>query len=590
MDNQRFLLALVLSGGVLFLWQYLFPPAKPDQANKNGQAVEKTADAGSEGTDSADDGPPEKANGDSDSGDSTASADAGTSGSEGNAPTEGGSLGEEVLADAKPSEDVEISTQTMKSEQLELKVTNARSGRITSATILSPEQYSKRGDLLEAIPDDSEHFPFGVRIMDRERSITGGAAYTFQKDASETDSEGNYTSLVYRYDDPKGRYTIEKVFDFTGETPFMVKMDVTVTNHMEDRTLGDTAVVDMYGYKDPNEETSFLNFRPNDVSGACKMADSTERSSISGIESPLRYDKSMVRWGAIDTRYFMWATIPAEGATACDIEKVDKNYLRTRLTFGEFEVGPGATRTLEQELFLGPKDVDMLKEAGHELTSSVDFGFLSFLAWPLHWSLSKIHNYVGNWGVAIILLTILIKLLTWPINMSAYRNMNDMKEIQPKLEELRDKYEDDRQKMTEETMKLFQENDVSPMGGCLPMLLQMPILYALYIMIYNSVELYEASFFLWYTNLAAPDPFYVLPILMGVVMYGQQGMMGSPGNSTQAQIMTKVMPVMFTAFMLFLPSGLVLYYSMNLAIGLGQQLYIRGWGDDDDEEPEVATA
>jgi YidC/Oxa1 family membrane protein insertase len=154
--------------------------------------------------------------------------------------------------------------------------------------------------------------------------------------------------------------------------------------------------------------------------------------------------------------------------------------------------------------------------------------------------------------------------------------MQGMKEIQPELEEIRDKYDDDQQRMTEETMKLFRENDVSPMGGCLPMLLQMPILYGLYVMVYSSVELYEADFILWYTNLAAPDPFFVLPIIMGVVMFVQQGMMTSAGGNMQTKIMTKVMPFMFTGFMLFLPSGLVLYYSVNLIIGLGQQFYIRG--------------
>ena len=281
----------------------------------------------------------------------------------------------------------------------------------------------------------------------------------------------------------------------------------------------------------------------------------------------------------------MTAAVPENGGQSCSLEKVGEGYLRTRLSHDTFSVRPGETHTTQHKLFVGPKDVDILHEVGHHLSDSVNYGLFAFIARPLRWSLNFLQGYVVNWGLAIILLTIVIKLLTWPINMKAYRNMEDMKKIQPKLEKVREKYEDDRQRMTEETMKLFRENDVSPMGGCLPMLLQMPILYGLYVMIYNSVELYEASFMLWYTNLAAPDPYYVLPILMGVVMFVQQGMMGGAGANKQAQIMTKVMPVMFTAFMLFLPSGLVLYYSVNLMIGLGQQFYIRGlpFGDDEDE-------
>jgi YidC/Oxa1 family membrane protein insertase len=172
------------------------------------------------------------------------------------------------------------------------------------------------------------------------------------------------------------------------------------------------------------------------------------------------------------------------------------------------------------------------------------------------------------------LLTLLIKILTWPITDKAYSSAERMKKIQPKLQELKEKYANDQQRMTEETMKVFKENNVSPLG-CLPMLIQIPILYALFVMIYNSVELYRANFALWYTDLSAPDPYFVLPILMGAVMVVQQRMTTIETPNPQMAMMMKIMPIMFTAFMLFLPAGLVLYYFVNLILGLAQQFWIK---------------
>jgi YidC/Oxa1 family membrane protein insertase len=220
--------------------------------------------------------------------------------------------------------------------------------------------------------------------------------------------------------------------------------------------------------------------------------------------------------------------------------------------------------------------VDVLSNVREELADSVDYGFFKFLAVPLHKILNFIHGLVGNWGVAILLLTLLIKILTWPITHKSYANTERMKEIQPKLDELKTKYENDQQRLTEETMKLFSENKFNPLGGCLPMVLQMPIFYGLYVMIVNSVELYQAEFIFWYTDLSDKDPYFVLPILMGVVMVVQQKfMMTTAAPNPQTKIMMQVMPIMFTAFMLFLPSGLVLYYFLNLLLGVLQQWMIQ---------------
>ena len=574
MDQKRFILAMVLSAGVILVWQMFFGP-EPPSPDQNREKAAQTADESPEGDQATE----TSADRDSDSAETdetSTEASADDEKADGAAETDGGEpIGEPVVEQAEPEKKVSEQTHTLRSDQLAVTLSNTLGGRVTAAELLSPEQYAKRGDLLSDFPENSEHYPYRVGFADGKLPVPSDATYEFVESASQKADGDGWAKVVYRFTDPKGRFEIDKVYQFDDEAPYVVTMDVRIKNNLDDVKLTDTVVVDMYGYKDPNQESSFLNFRPNTVEGVCRTPQEVFRSSISDVEEALEYGSAEITWGAIDTRYFMLAAVPSDAAQRCVIERVGDGYLRTRTIQESFSARPGETATSSHKLYMGPKDIDILHEVGHELTDSVDYGLFAFIAKPLRWALSTIHNYVGNWGIAILLLTIIIKLLTWPINMKAYRNMEDMKKIQPKLEEVREKYEDDRQRMTEETMKLFRENDVSPMGGCLPMLLQMPILYGLYVMIYYSVDIYHADFALWYTNLAEPDPYYVLPILMGIVMFVQQGMMTGATGNTQAKVMTKVMPFMFTAFMLFLPSGLVLYYSTNLAIGLGQQFYIR---------------
>jgi YidC/Oxa1 family membrane protein insertase len=593
MDQKRFILAMVLSAGVLFGWQMFFAPERPEQTTDTQQQTDQTDSKSADGETADGEKSAEATGEESDAtqeSDGSESAEAAESG-ESDEP-----IGQKVMEQAAPERDVEEATHKMASGRMHLTLTNTDGGRVRHVHLDKPKQYQKKGDLLGAFPKPPAHLPFRVGLSEGQLPMPDSPTYEFIADESKLTDKGEvdgkvYSKVVYRYEDPKGRFAIDKAFEIDESKPYVVNFDVHVHNRLDETKLSDALALDIYGYKDPDQETSFLNFRPNEVEGVCQMTGETQRSSISGIEEPMKYDGSEVIWGAIDTRYFLMAAVPLDGAQTCAIEKVDDGYLRTRVGYDRFSVLPGETYTAEHVLFMGPKDIDDLHTVGHNLSNSVNYGMFAFIARPLRWALDYLYKYVGNWGLAIILLTIIIKLLTWPINMKAYRNMEDMKKIQPKLEEVREKYDDDQQRMTEETMKLFRENDVSPMGGCLPMLLQMPILYGLYVMIYYSVELYQADFMLWYTNLAAPDPYYVLPLLMGAVMYVQQGMMGSAAGTTnmQAKVMTKVMPVMFTAFMLFLPSGLVLYYSINLMIGLGQQFYIRGFPWEDDEEAEATT-
>jgi YidC/Oxa1 family membrane protein insertase len=556
---------MALSAAVLLVWQLYFAPKpkkKPQDEQKKQEVAQKADEASDEEASETKEPSDEEA--------SEAKAEA--KDDESDQSDEPADAEEE--SDEKPvvERDVELRQDTMRSEHFKVELSN-EGGVVKHVHLHSPEQYQAKGDLV-GFPEDAENYPFQTRFTQNNFDFPEDAVFSVAEEASEKDEDGNFTKLVYRYDDPQGRFRVDKVYEINADKEYVLNMNVVVTNKLDDVNLVDTLSVDSYGWKDPNEESSWFNFLPNELEGVCRMTEDTERETFGSIEEPLSFSGGAL-WGATDTRYFMLAAVPLDGAEKCEIEKLDGQYVRTRLTLGSFSVAPGATNTIAHELYLGPKDVDVLDEVGHKLSDSVDYGFFAFIAKPMRWGLNFIQKYVTNWGLAIIILTFLIRGAIWPINMKAYSSMERMKEIQPELEKIREKYEDDRQKMGDETMKLFREHNVSPAGGCLPMLLQMPILYGLYVMIYNSVELYEADFMLWYTNLAVHDPYYVLPALMGITMFAQQRMSTVDTSNKQAAMMMKVMPVMFTAFMAFLPSGLVLYYFFSLLIGVGQQFFVK---------------
>lgn len=227
-------------------------------------------------------------------------------------------------------------------------------------------------------------------------------------------------------------------------------------------------------------------------------------------------------------------------------------------------------------LYSGPKETDMLEATSADLTKAVQFGWMGFVGAPLHKVMVWFHDGVGNWPLAIILLTIVLKLLTWPLNSKSFVSMQKMKTIKPKLDELKKKYGHDRQKFAQEQMALMRREGVNPFASCLPMLIQIPIWMGLYGAILGSVELYREPLGLWVPDLSASDPYFILPIVLGILMFVQTILTPQAGmEETQAKIMKYGMPIMFTLFMLFLPSGLVLYILVNTILTIGQNLLIK---------------
>jgi len=279
-------------------------------------------------------------------------------------------------------------------------------------------------------------------------------------------------------------------------------------------------------------------------------------------------------WVAMLEHYFVAAWIP---------EKAADNQLYSLVNNGngiigargpEVTIAAGETAQLNSVFYAGPKDQDSLAKLADGLDLTVDYGFLWFISQLLFWLLTKIHALVGNWGIAIILITILVKGLMFPLTKSQYESMAKMRNLKPKLDEIQSRYKDDRQKLGPAMMELYRKEKVNPMGGCLPMLIQMPLFLALYWVFVESIELRQAPFALWIQDLSVQDPYYVLPVLYGISMFVMQKLTPMTVTDPMQQKIMMWMPVAFSVFFLWFPSGLVLYWVVSNLISLAQMLYI----------------
>ncbi|MFC0267049.1 membrane protein insertase YidC [Kushneria aurantia] len=279
-------------------------------------------------------------------------------------------------------------------------------------------------------------------------------------------------------------------------------------------------------------------------------------------------------WVAMLQHYFVSAWVPGQQQQNLYYADVDRRGRNVAAFAGPTEsVAPGQSADLEARLYIGPKEHDRLDAVAPYLQLTVDFGWLWFLANPLFWLLTQIHALVGNWGVAIILLTVLVKAVLFPLSATAYKSMAKMRKMGPEMQRIKEQHGDDRQKMSQEMMKFYQKEKINPLGGCLPIVVQMPVFIALYWMLMESIELRHAPFFLWIHDLSAQDPYFILPIIMGLTMFLQQQLNPTPPDPTQAKIM-KMLPIVFTFFFLWFPAGLVIYWITNNLLSIAQQYYI----------------
>ncbi len=275
-------------------------------------------------------------------------------------------------------------------------------------------------------------------------------------------------------------------------------------------------------------------------------------------------------WLASIEHHFLRAAIPERGKAHAFRVQVQGNVAVQSVVSGRESVAPGGSHRFDTTLFVGPKLQSQLEELADGMKLTVDYGWLTIISQPLFWLLAKVHGFVGNWGVAIVIVTILIKLAFYKLTEASGRSMAKMRNLQPRLKALQERYKDDRQQLSQAMMELYKREQVNPAAGCLPILIQMPFFLAFYWVLLESVEMRQAPFALWITDLSSRDPYFILPLIMGAAMYFQQKLNPQVGDPVQVKVM-QIMPVIFTVFFAFFPSGLVLYWVTNTVLSIAQQ-------------------
>lgn len=364
---------------------------------------------------------------------------------------------------------------------------------------------------------------------------------------------------------------------------FAVDVTVTVTN-LSQRPLEERPVLRWGGVSRPRATGGFLSF--------LRQPPADNKQPLYYIDGKVQREQNVARlvaekeasgtlyWAGLEDRYFLVAIIPrqpGEGVTArvgaSDLSALGSGArgVTAGVALARTTIPPGERVSHSFSVYAGPKEIGELKALGLRLDEAIDYGWFAAVALPIRYLLNFFYRLIHNYGVAIILLTVFIKLLLQPISRKSLKSMKAMQRLQPQIKELQAKYKNDRARLNQETMSLFRAHKVNPMGGCLPMLLQFPIYIALYKVLWNSIELYHAPFFWFYRDLAAPDPYFITPIVLGLFMVAQQKLMPSTSADPAQQKMMMFMPIMFSAFMLFLPVGLTVYILVNTVMSVTQQ-------------------
>ena len=377
---------------------------------------------------------------------------------------------------------------------------------------------------------------------------------------------------------------VEKIYTFRRDS-YVIDVSLELRNQS-------AAPISTYGYfqlthdgkPDADADTVAQQFGAQSFTGFAVFSEARKFEKVHPSDldegQPEHVTQADNGWLAFVQHYFVSAWLPSQG--------VARDYVTEKRQDGTYAgrvllpatVAPGTSTRLNAPLYAGPQEQSRLRAAAPGLDLVVDYGFLAIIAWPLFWLLEKFHALSGNWGVAIILLTVLIKLVFFPLSAASYKSMAKMKLVTPRLTKIREMYGNDRQKMNQAMMELYRTEKINPLGGCFPILVQIPVFIALYWVLLAAIELRHAPFMLWITDLSALDPYYVLPILMAATMVLQTRMNPVPPDPVQAKVM-KFMPYVFSVFFFFFPAGLVLYWLVNNVLSILQQWQIQRMFDRD---------
>ena len=538
MDNQRLILFIALSFVVLLLWEAW-------QRDYGPEPQPVAAEAGSKGADGSVSAP---------------AADVPDA-----LPDSG------MAAEAEPEPDPQSRRIRVKTDVLDLEI-DTRGGDLVGAALLDYPVDADKPDvpvrLLHERPNDIFVVQSGLRTPDSTEPthhVTFSSAreeWRLQPGQEELTVELTWTSpegieVIKRYRFRRGDYLIEmeqEVRNTTG-APWRGRQ----YRQLQRSEVEDQGQAFIYTY------TGGVIYSPEEKYEKYDFGDMRD--------TPLARDISG-GWAAMIQHYFLAAWIPeAEQSNHYYSKALSNNRYVLGLAAPVVTVPAGDSHVFASRLFVGPKLQDRLEDIAPGLELTADYGMLTILAKPIFWLLEKIHSIVGNWGWSIIILTLLIKLLFYKPSEMSYKSMAQMRKLAPRLKTLKERYGDDKQKLNQAMMELYKTEKINPLGGCLPILIQIPVFIALYWVLLESVELRQADFALWLNDLSSKDPYYILPLIMGGTMFIQQKLNPAPLDPIQAKVMM-ILPVVFTVFFAFFPSGLVLYWVTNNVLSIAQQWVI----------------
>jgi len=414
-------------------------------------------------------------------------------------------------------------------------------------------------DLVHVTKDDPEGWPLGLNLIGEQSSTA----------LENVDFEGARAGDTLRFTSSgPGGVAVTKTYT-VDPTSYLLTLEV------EARNLGDEEKRLGIGltWTNPADPKHHDSRQEGHAGPVVLVGSSVERVDVEDLEEEQRFSGNLL-WTGFETKYFLAAMIPDKPEQARSrIWKPSPKVVADELSFPPGSVPPGSATSRIFRVYLGPKLIPELKRAGAGLDESIDFGVFAVLARPLLWILNFFDGFVGNYGVAIILLTLLVRIAFYPLASKQFRSMKEMQRLQPLIAELKEKHGKDRERFNQEMMQLYRTHKVNPLGGCLPILVQIPVFIALYQALLNSIELRQAPFFAWIQDLSAPDHTYVTPILMTASMFAQQKMSPPMADPAQQKVMM-FMPLIFGFMFLNFPSGLVLYWLVNNILSIAQQYWI----------------
>jgi YidC/Oxa1 family membrane protein insertase len=455
-------------------------------------------------------------------------------------------------------------------------------GRLKSFKLKSYRSTVKEGSPpKELVEDDgSAVYPLGTGFKSRGSAPFDNIVFRADAKNPKLSVKEKATSLAFVWEVPDN-IRMEKVFTFRPGT-YLIGLKHKVTN-LSKAAWQDSPII---SYQKAINEKSGSRYIFQGPAVYLKKG-GLEEVKLKKIKEEEKVLEGAL-WAGYESQYFFSAILPPKGkefSVGLSYAGEEKGLLTISIIGAEAAIGPGKSLVSDYDLYFGPKDLKVLKKLGRRLKDVVDFGWFDIIAKPLLYLMNIMDKWIGNYGLAIIIVTILIKVVFWPLTHKSYESMRVMKKLQPKLKELKEKHKDDKAKLNEEMMGLYRAYNVNPMSGCLPMLLQVPIFFAFYRMLYSAIELRHAPFMLWVNDLSAPDrlpigfdiPYLgglpVLTLLMGASMFIQQKMTPMSGDPAQQKIFM-FMPLIFTVLFVNFPAGLTLYWLVNNVLSIVQQYFI----------------